>query len=108
MTENRNMILAIALSLAVLLGWQYFVAGPQLQKAQLAERATQQQTASQTAKPADSAATGGVAADGAAAPTVGLNTTAAFVSREQALAKSPRVAIDTPELTGSISLTGAH
>ncbi|MBS1168347.1 MAG: yidC, partial [Proteobacteria bacterium] len=108
MTENRNMILAIALSLAVLLGWQYFVAGPQLQKAQLAERATQQQTASQTAKPADSAATGGVAADGAAAPTVGLNTTAAFVSREQALAKSPRVAIDTPELTGSISLTGAR
>ena len=104
MTENRNMILAIALSLAVLLGWQYFIAGPQLQKAQLAEQATQQQSAAQAAKPTDSGAT----ADGAVAPTVGLTTTAAFVSREQALAKSPRVAIDTPELIGSISLSGAR
>lgn len=108
MTENRNMILAIALSLAVLLGWQYFVAGPRLQKAQLAEQATQQQAADQQAKPADGAVTGGTAAEGGAAPTVGLNTTAAFVSRDQALAKSPRVAIDTPELTGSISLSGAR
>ena len=36
MTENRNMILAIALSLAVLLGWQYFVASPKLEKARVA------------------------------------------------------------------------
>ena len=107
MTENRNMILAIALSLAVLLGWQYFIAGPRLEKAQIAEQAAQQQSAGQST-PADTKPADGTAAEGSAAPTVGLNTTAAFVSREDALAKSPRVAIDTPELTGSISLTGAR
>ena len=31
MSENRNLILAIVLSAAVLFGWQYFVAGPQMQ-----------------------------------------------------------------------------
>ena len=108
MTENRNMILAIALSLAVLLGWQYFVAGPQLEKAQVAQQAAQQQAGTATPAPADGAASGGATTTDGAAPTVGLNTTAAFVSREEALARSPRVAIDTPELIGSISLTGAR
>ena len=31
--ENRNMILAITLSMAVLFGWQMFVVGPELEKA---------------------------------------------------------------------------
>lgn len=106
MTENRNMILAIALSLAVLLGWQYFVAGPQLEKAQQAQQA--QQATQPQAAPAEGAPAGDTAAEGGAAPTVGLSTTSAFVSREEALAKSPRVPIDTSELTGSISLTGAR
>lgn len=109
MTENRNMILAIALSLAVLLGWQYFVAGPKLQKAQIAQQAAQQQTEGQSTGQAAPATTAtGAATEGGATPTVGLNTTTAFVSREEALAKSPRVLIDTPELTGSISLSGAR
>ena len=30
--ENRNMILAIALSMSVLFGWQVFVVGPELEK----------------------------------------------------------------------------
>lgn len=105
MTENRNMIVAIALSLAVLLGWQYFVAGPQMEKARIAQQASGQQVDA-TAAPA--AGTSTAPAAPGAAPEVGTSTTAAFVPREEALAKSPRVAIDTPELTGSISLTGAR
>jgi YidC/Oxa1 family membrane protein insertase len=31
--DNRNLIIAIALSIAVLIGWQYFVAGPTIDKA---------------------------------------------------------------------------
>ena len=31
---NRNMILAIVLSMVVIFGWQFFVAGPQLERAQ--------------------------------------------------------------------------
>ena len=30
--ENRNMILAIALSMTVLFGWQVFIVGPELEK----------------------------------------------------------------------------
>jgi len=37
MNENRNLFLAIILSAIVLLGWEYFVAQPQMQ----AERARQ-------------------------------------------------------------------
>ena len=32
--DNRNMILAIVLSVIVLFGWQFFIAGPQLEQAQ--------------------------------------------------------------------------
>ena len=31
--SNRNMIIAIVLSVVVLFGWQFFIAGPQMQKA---------------------------------------------------------------------------
>ena len=41
--ENRNMILAITLSMAVLFGWQMFVVGPELEK----EAAMQQAIAEQ-------------------------------------------------------------
>ena len=39
MCDNRNMILAVVLSAIVLLGWQYFIAGPQLEKARIAQEA---------------------------------------------------------------------
>ena len=32
--NNRNMILAVVLSMFVLFGWQFFIAGPQLEQAQ--------------------------------------------------------------------------
>ena len=41
--NNRNMIIAIVLSVVVLFGWQFFIAGPQLEQAQKrAARAGQQ------------------------------------------------------------------
>ncbi len=36
--NNRNMIIAIVLSVVVLFGWQFFVAGPQLERAGAAAR----------------------------------------------------------------------
>ena len=39
MGENRNYILAIALSLIILIGWQYFYAIPQMEKQKARERA---------------------------------------------------------------------
>ena len=33
-SDNRNVILAVVLSMVVLFGWQFFIAGPQLEEAQ--------------------------------------------------------------------------
>ncbi len=110
MTDNRNMFIAIGLSLAILIGWQYFFALPQAEKqrqlaeqhrlVQQAETAAQQAAATSTAPSVDGAAVPGSAPASQAAPRV--------TSREQALTAAPRVAIDTPRLKGSISLRGAR
>ena len=117
MTDNKNTILAIVLSAVVLIAWQYFYGMPQ-QKAreealkqkqqQQQQQVVQQKTAPTTNTPAPSATTttagtpqvpGGQPATTAAAPAE---------TRAQALAKSPRVAIHTNSLAGSIALKGAR
>jgi YidC/Oxa1 family membrane protein insertase len=86
--NNKNFILAIVLSMAIIFGWQYFYAVP------IAERAQQEAATSQTT-PATTAQV-----PGSAQPVA--------VTRDQALANSPRLKIETPELQGSINLAGAQ
>ncbi len=94
-----------SLSVAVLLGWNYFYAAPQAEK----QRQTQQ------TDPADQRPTSGTQpaspsqAGGPATPlpgTVPAWPRPVVETREAALARSPRVAIDTPSIRGSISLQG--
>ncbi|KKB06977.1 insertase [Devosia geojensis] len=103
MNDNRNVILAIVLSMIVLFGWQFFIAGPQLERSmQEAELAQQQQseldaglaTPSQTAE-----------GQPATAPATGTQT---FADRASAIAATQRLTIDTGDLAGSINLTGAR
>jgi YidC/Oxa1 family membrane protein insertase len=95
MNENRNFLIAIVLSAAVLFGWQYFVAGPQLEKARAAHALVAHQK-----QPETKAAPNATAIPGSAAGSM---------SREQALkAGGERVAIDTPSLDGSLMLKGAR
>ncbi len=96
--NNRNIILAIVLSLIVFLGWQQFVLKPQLEEA--GEQAAQVE--GQTTVPT------GVAVPGA--PVVGQAPAAAAVAatRDEALTTNARVPVDTPALTGSINLAGAR
>src|SRR5580658_4490523 len=110
MTDNRNTILAVILSGLVLLGWQYFFNIPQMEKQRAAQLAQ-----SELVKPAPDAGatatpqTGAAPAPSANAPAANQpGSTAAIVSRETAIAAGPRVRIDTPRLTGSISLKGAR
>ncbi|WP_249694391.1 membrane protein insertase YidC [Stappia sp. WLB 29] len=111
MAENRNTILAIVLSLIVLLGWQYFVAQPQLdrqrelaqQQAAQSEQATADGTpAPQTPGAAPAAGQGGASVPGSTGPV------ATGLTREQALEAGSRVAIDTPRVGGSINLIGGR
>ncbi len=112
MENNKNFILAIALSLAVLLGWQYFYVKPMNERARL-----QQQLEAQLNPPKP--ATQGTPGD-ANAPTAS-NTpggtpslsqqppqATSYGNREAAIAASPRVAIDSPALLGSINLKGGR
>src|ERR1700722_7066712 len=110
MTENRNTILAFILSGIVLVGWQFFFSIPQMEKQRAAQLAQ-----SQTVKPAQDAA--GTATPQTGSPSPAANapaanqqpaSSAAPVSREAAIAATPRVQIDTPRVSGSISLKGAR
>ena len=79
MNDSRNVILAIVLSILVLFGWQYFVAGPAADRAaKQAQLQQQQQQAQQTQK----AATAAAVAAGAPAPEA--NGGATFKTRAEA------------------------
>src|SRR3954454_6399616 len=111
MTDNRNTILAVILSGLVLIAWQYFYNMPQMEK----QRA--QQAQSELVKPAPQAGSsttpstapqaGAGSAPGANAPNQ-ASATATVVSRESAIGITPRVKIETPRVTGSLSLKGAR
>src|SRR3954471_13865247 len=112
MTDNRNTILAVILSGLVLIAWQYFYNMPQMEKQRAA-----QQAQSEMAKPGPQ---GGSATSPSTAPQTGAGSApsanapaqpasaAPAVSRDTAVAATPRVKIDTPRLIGSISLRGAR
>ena len=122
MTDQKNTILAIVLSAIVLIAWQYFVGMPQMdkqrQEAQL--KAQQQQQAQQipapqpgapATQPGAPAQPGAVPAPQAGAPPVPGQTPGVprqAVTREAVIAASPRIAIETPKLGGSVSLRGGR
>src|SRR5467141_1738292 len=113
MTDNRNTILAVILSGLVLIGWQYFCNMPQMEKQRAAERAQSElvKPAAQgggTTTPTITPQTDAAPAPSANAPATNQPASAAPVSRDTAIAAAPRVKIETPRVTGSISLKGAR
>ncbi|MCF1504849.1 membrane protein insertase YidC [Afifella sp. H1R] len=114
MDNNRNVIIAIALSLAILLGWQYFVAGPRIeaqrqQQQEEVQQATDQET-SVAGTPGATAPAGADAPAGAAPqiPPSASETAPATGGTAEPAADTPRLAVDTPALQGSISLVGGR
>ena len=99
MSDNRNLFLAVILSMLVLFGWSWasekFFPTPKPAPAEQAPAASQ---SAPSAPPVDGAP--------AAAPTA--SAPARLQSRAQVLASTPRVRIDTPSLQGSINLVGAQ
>src|SRR6204780_2470297 len=108
MTDNRNTILAVILSGIVLLGWQYFFNIPQMEKQRAAQVAQSQMT--KPAQDAGNTATpqATTPAPSANAPSTVQSGSVAPVSRETAIAATPRVKIESPRLSGSISLKGGR
>jgi YidC/Oxa1 family membrane protein insertase len=112
MTDNKNTILAIALSALVLIAWQFFFAMPQekarQEKLQAEQLAQKQQTPAQPSQPGQPvpipAQPGLPQAPGQTAQT----PADIAANRGAALAKSPRVPIATDSLQGSIALKGGR
>lgn len=110
MSDNRNTILAVILSGIVLIAWQYFYNVPQMEK-QRAETQRQTELLKPTAQPTPGqspATTPSPSASGTPTATQPSAVAEPVVSREAAIAGAPRVKIDTPRITGSISLKGAR
>ena len=103
--NNKNFILAITLSIAVLFIWQFFYAGPQQQEQirkqkelAAAREAEQAQNKPGVQSPSQNAA-------GINAP---IKSPEVKKDRKTVLSSGERVKIETPSLKGSISLQGAR
>ncbi len=99
--ENRNLIMAVALSMIVLLGWQILVIQPEMQR----EAAEQERVAAEMAKSvAASQATGQPSVSVASgAPTIGDSA-----APPKVVETAKRIVIDAPLVRGSFSLRGAR
>jgi YidC/Oxa1 family membrane protein insertase len=106
MGDQKNTILAIVLSAIVLIGWQYFVGIPKMEKQR--QEAAQQQL--QLPPAPGTPATPGAPVPAGAAPQVPGQATAPVqtLTREAVIASSPRIGIETPSLQGSIALKGGR
>jgi YidC/Oxa1 family membrane protein insertase len=104
--NQKNLLIAIILSIAVLLGWQVFYANPKLKEEQ--QKRSQQTTSQGAPAPGSTAPEGIQPAGPTATPASGAGPASLALTREAALAASPRVPIDTPSVRGSIALKGGR
>src|SRR6202140_1823312 len=112
MTDNRNTILAVILSGLVLIAWQYFYNVPQMEKQRAAQQASELAKSAtppaSTTTPSTAPQTGTPQPAANAPAATQPASTAPVVSRDTAIASTPRVKIESPRLSGSISLKGAR
>ncbi len=119
MENNKNFILAMALSLAVLIGWQYFVVAPRIaaeRKAAEIEASRQVKADGEQPKSLDSADSAIPAPTSQTPGATSSNIpgqqapadTAAPADRNTALNTNPRIKIDSARLSGSINLKGGR
>jgi YidC/Oxa1 family membrane protein insertase len=93
--DNKNTLMFIVSAFVILIGYQFFILGPQQKRAEIearAKKAAQVQAATQPGVTLD--------ANGNPAPL--------RLSRDAAKAQSPRIVVDTPALSGSIALKGGR
>lgn len=102
MSDQKNLIIAIVVSVVILLGFQFLVEKPKQDRLR-DQQATQQ---SQVA-PADGAPVPG-ASGLPQLPNLAQQAAELALTRDKALAETPRVKIEGKRLVGSINLVGAR
>jgi YidC/Oxa1 family membrane protein insertase len=113
--ENRNLIMAVGLSMLVMFGWYYFIDRPRAEAEQQRLQATAQQApASMTQAPAPMTVApaapdvNGVPQPDAVPAAPAIDPGAQILSRAAMLASTPRIQIDNGQVHGSISLQGGR
>ena len=117
--QNKNTFLAIALSVLVLIGWQFLYVNPKLEQERKRAEIEAQLQESQAPDPATNtqpAQDAPVASGDVPAPAAGSSDgvpgsavqAPAAATREAALASSQRIQFSNGRVTGSINLTGAR
>ena len=107
--EQRNLLLAIVVSVVILIGFQYLF--EKMRPPTPATPPSPAATQTAPAPPAPGTTSPGAtapAAPGAAGQASGTAVAPAAETREQAIAEQPRVRINTPRLHGSVALTGGR
>ena len=103
MPEQRNLILAIVLSVTIILAFQYFYELPRIKEAQRQPPAPTEQT-----MPSAEGAPGTTTPVVPDAVTPGAEAVASGQTLEQSLARGERVAIENGRVHGSVALIGGR
>lgn len=117
--DQRNLILAIVLSVSILLGFQVFIEGPRIEEQRALQESQKAKEAAQTINPAapgqtvapipdqqSIVPTPGAVPPGAGAPVAGQPAAARSISRAAIVSAEPRIKITTDRVIGSIRLKG--
>ena len=109
-SNQTNTILAVALSIMVLIAWQFFYVSPRVEEEKRVAEIQQQREATQSGTQANGeAADPNLPTTESEASIPGTNQTGkSLKSRDAALSASKRVTIETDKLIGSVNLTGAR
>lgn len=106
---NKNLILALVLSLGVLIAWELFYGLPKMREQQAQQELAQQQATTETGAPAaPTPSDGAIPSPGAAVPQPGAGVVPGTKFTEQDSKSAGRVEIVTENLSGSLNLKGAR
>ena len=109
-SNQTNTILAVALSIMVLIAWQFFYVSPRVEEEKRVAEIQQQREGTQSGTQANGeVADPNLPTTESEASIPGTNQTGkSLKSRDAALSSSKRVTIETDKLIGSVNLTGAR
>jgi YidC/Oxa1 family membrane protein insertase len=113
MSDNRNLIIAVAISIVLVIGYDFFIGSQYRAQKKAAVEQAQQAALQNSPIPADTTPVADTPAANATTPTAadskdhGAHQPTVFVNRSQALAQNPRLPIENTRVSGSMSLKGA-
>jgi YidC/Oxa1 family membrane protein insertase len=109
MNEQKNLIFAVVLSVAILVGFQFFYEVPRVEQEQARQAELQASGASESSTPSASNVPSGAPVGGSVLPgSTKMSAEDAAKARQEIAADPKRIRIDAPGMRGTISTVGAR